>query len=200
MITYIELQTDLTLNSYWYHWCLSTLYYHVIEMSVEEMLIFFYDSENDTTITWDFLMGYATLDEWLVLLHQEYQVADGEIEDPHIIIICHRPYYDGLGGRLCPLPIYYQWKTIQRSLHINELEQTELYLYLCFINKVPPTATPEKLVYTSYAIQPDASQAGTSQVSQSDPFSQGNKIPMDYLQDSQDPWPSEGEINLNEQM
>ncbi|KAH6784619.1 hypothetical protein C2S52_009578 [Perilla frutescens var. hirtella] len=84
----------------------------------------------------------------------ELKTVEGKLLDPHLILICHRPYSNDNGGKLEPIPMYYRWKTLAGFINNNQPEQCELYKHICFANRVTPEDTMEDLVYTSLVMKP----------------------------------------------
>ncbi|KAL0386398.1 UNVERIFIED_CONTAM: polyprotein [Sesamum latifolium] len=103
---------------------------------------------------------------------------------------CFRPDYPFLAiltlpgpgtGEAKPLPLYHQWRSLQKPLSEQKDEEQELARHLCFVNKLPFPAQRPRLVYTSLVIEP------------MDEDSDSDSIPEP---DSQDPWDYGTEINL----
>ncbi|KAL0289621.1 UNVERIFIED_CONTAM: polyprotein [Sesamum radiatum] len=75
---------------------------------------------------------------------------------------CFRPDYPFLTiltlpgpgtGEAKPLPLYHQWRSLQKPLTGQKDEEQELARHLCFVNKIPFPAQRPRLVYTSLVIE-----------------------------------------------
>ncbi|KAL0439684.1 UNVERIFIED_CONTAM: hypothetical protein Slati_2451400 [Sesamum latifolium] len=83
-------------------------------------------------------------------------------------------------GEAKPLPLYHQWRSLQKPFTEQKDEEQELARHLCFVNKIPFPAQRPRLVYTSLVIEP------------MDDDSDSDSIPEP---DSQDTWDYGTEIN-----
>ncbi|KAL0444672.1 UNVERIFIED_CONTAM: polyprotein [Sesamum latifolium] len=158
----------------WYL-CLAALYYFPIEVNLKQMIAHLQDVKNGKSLVWVFLSWFDDVEDWLKHFQQLH--IEGK---SYSIIILHRPYYAGT-SEAKPLPLYHQWRSLQKPLTEQKDEEQELARHLCFVNKLPFPAQRPRLVYTSLVIEP------------MDEDSDSDSIPEP---DSQDPWDYGIEINL----
>ncbi|KAL0439853.1 UNVERIFIED_CONTAM: polyprotein [Sesamum latifolium] len=159
----------------WYLWCLAALYYFPIEVNLEQMIAHLQDVKNGISLVWVFLSWFDDVGDWLKHFQQLH--IEGK---SYSIIILHRPYYAGT-GEAKPLPLYHQWRSLQKPLTEQKDEEQELARYLCFVNKLPFPAQRPRLVYTSLVIEPMDEDSDSDSILEPD---------------SQDPWDYGTEINL----